>query len=83
MKHGITFLTRVCATMRTMRSLAEPGKTERNVFESPAYLMWKHKGDNSLPRKQWFVEDVWTDALQDSRDMGKTGLFEAKSPRGE
>jgi hypothetical protein len=41
-----------------MVSLAQPGGTERRVPGSPADLMWKHKGNNSMPRTQWAAQDV-------------------------
>jgi hypothetical protein len=47
-----------CAVSRTMVSLAQPGGTERKVPGSPADLMWKHKGNNSMPRTQWAAQDV-------------------------
>ncbi len=55
---GIAYQARGCAASRTMVSLAQPGGTERRVPGSPADLMWKHKGNNSMPRTQWSAEDV-------------------------
>jgi len=81
-KSGIAYKSRGCAASRTMVSLAQPGGTERKVPGSPADLMWKHKGNNSMPRTQWSTEDVYDDALQDPHDTGKAGLLETQSPIG-
>ena len=77
-KHGIAYPSRECAASRIVISLMQSGRTRKVVLESPAYLEPKGRGDNSLPRTQCVAENVYATVLQDSRDMGKTGLFETR-----
>ncbi len=46
--YGIAYQGRPCAAARTMVSLAQPGRTEREVLGSTANPMGKPKRDNGL-----------------------------------
>ncbi len=74
----------VCAVRRSVVSLAQPGRTWRNVL-----------GSNDLPKAERLTgtracqqssarpEGVDGDALLDPHDMGKATLLEVQSPDGE
>jgi hypothetical protein len=71
-----------CAVSHDTLSLVQPGRTGGMFLGQQLTRSRKTKVDKSLLITRSSPENVYGEASQDLRDMGKTGLFEVQSPIG-
>ncbi len=74
----------VCAVRRSVVSLAQPGRTWRNVLGSNGLPNAERPmGTRACQQSSELPESVDGDALLDPHDMGKAILLEVQSPDGD